>query len=91
MEHQTERFKVGSGGGHFVIVNTIALSIPFHHIPDFIAGDGSQIIVLAFAYKFATHWVTSRGQGGARHKNKDLKVMKALYFFVSTGYPRFML
>ena len=91
VEHQTERFKAGSGGSCFVIVNAIVLSIPLCHIPDFIAGDGAQIIALAFAYKFAVHWVTTRGQGGARHKNKDLKVTKALYLFTSTGDPKFML
>ena len=90
VEHQIERFKVGSRGSHFVIVNAIMLSIPLCHISYFIAGDGAQIIVLAFAYKFATHWVTTRGQGGARHKNKDLKVTKALYLFASTSNPKFM-
>ena len=41
VKHQTERFKVGSGGSHFVIINTIALSIPLHHIPDLVAHDGA--------------------------------------------------
>ena len=91
VEHQVERFEVGSGGSHFVIINAILLSIPLHHIPDFIVGDGAQIIVLAFAYKFAMHWVMTRGQGAVRHKNKDLKVTKALYLFASTSNPKFML
>ena len=91
VEHQMERFQAGSGGGHFVIVNTIMLSIPLGHIPDFVAGDGAQVIAFALAYEFAMHQATARGQIGSRHKNEDLEVTKATYLFASTGNPEFML
>ena len=55
VEHQMERLQVGSGGGHFVIVNAITLSIPLCHIPDFVTGDGTQVFMFALAYEFAMH------------------------------------
>ena len=69
-----ERLQAGSGGGCFVIVNTIMLSIPLCHIPDFVVGDGAQVVMLVLTYEFAMHWVMARGQIGLRHKNKNLEV-----------------
>ena len=86
-----ERLQAGSGGSHFVIVNAMMLSIPLCHIPDFVAGDGAQVVVFAFTYKFAMHQAMARGQIGSRYKNEDLEVTKATYLFVSTSNPEFVL
>ncbi len=62
MKDEPERLKMSSGSRGFGVIYPILLSIPLGNIVHLIADNFSQMIMLAFADKLASHRKSTRRQ-----------------------------
>ena len=70
-----------------VVIDAIALGVPFRYITYLVAYDLTSIILLALADELAFQRTSATWDIGAGNKGEDLQVRKATQFIVSPGDP----